>query len=136
MSLRRSWCSPFCLCRTPHHDEGHQRPESDSDTCAGHARLTHLLLFRIHRQGIRAGTMRMEESTVPLLEVPRNVVLVHFHEVFRDIGAGVVVIGRVILVVTMHCGVRERSAKRDGHRWTDVGRERERVKKGSKGPDA
>ena len=66
---------------------------------AGHARLTHLLLFRIHRQGIRAGTMRMEESTAPLLEVPRDLVRLQLDDPLRRVRLAPPV---VVLVLVRH----------------------------------
>lgn len=39
-----------------------------------HLRTTYLMLFRIHGQGIRRATMRMEETSAALLEVARNFV--------------------------------------------------------------
>ncbi len=51
-----------------------------------------MLLFRIHGERIRAGTMRMEESTAPLLKVAGDFVGGELDDVLGRLRVGAVVV--------------------------------------------
>ena len=102
-------------------------------------RTTYFMLFRIHGQGIRRATMRMEESSAALLEVSRKFVGRHFDDGVGRIRVGVVVV--VVGLVMIGVGVGSVHVERlvvqwrtaagvfDGHLGSDEKRGRRRAKK-------
>ena len=91
-----------------------------------------MLFLRIHGQGIRAATMRMEESAVPLLKVFREVVGSQLDDIVRRVRVGVRVVREVTIVGHVAGIGNVRGADElNGHRW-DGGRE---VKNGSRCAD-